>query len=144
MAPSRRRMRQAPLLCPSDSNRMNGERILVVDHDPDHVDILSTLLRHHGYEVVARTAPDAAFATATRIRPDAVVTGLHFDGVPLGLALIDRLRADSGTAAIPIVVVSSFTDIHENQLRARSVRCVPKGPDLPLLIPALRDLLGKD
>lgn len=119
-------------------------RILVVDEDPDHLNILATLLQHHDYAVSVEPTPNDGVAAAVRDRPDAILTGLHFNGRPDGLDLIDRLREQTETASIPIIVVSSFTDMHDDELRARGVRCVQKGGHLPDIIEILEVLLRDD
>jgi CheY-like chemotaxis protein len=117
-------------------------RVLIVDEDPDHLNILATLLAHHHYRVAVETAPEDGFTTAMRDRPDAVLMGLHFGGVPAGLELIDRLRAQPATASIPILVVSSFTDMHDGELRERGIRRVPKGGHLAQIVDELKSLLA--
>lgn len=116
-------------------------RILVVDEDADHLDIVATLLDHHGYRVELETTPEAGLEAAQRNPPDAIITALHFGGLPAGLSFIDRLRESRETASIPIVVVSSFTDIHERELRARGVRFVQKGAHLGRIVDQLDTLL---
>src|SRR5690606_23110113 len=77
-------------------------RILVVDEDADHLDIVATLLDHHGYRVELETTPEAGLEAAQRNPPDAIITALHFGGLPAGLSFIDRLRESRETASIPI------------------------------------------
>ncbi|HEU5208953.1 MAG TPA: response regulator [Longimicrobiales bacterium] len=121
---------------------MNGPaRILVVDEDADHLEIVATLLDHHGYRVACETSPGTGLTTAQVRRPDIIVTALHFGGLPAGLSFIDLLRERPATASIPIVVVSSFTDMHEQELRARNVRCVQKGGHLGRIIEEIESLL---
>lgn len=115
--------------------------ILVIDDDADHLDILATLLRHHGYAVLVENTPAAGFAAACRVRPDAVLLGLHFGGAPEGLGLIDRLRTSEQTASIPVVVVSSFLDVHLDDLLKRRVTHVPKGGDLARVVSTLQSML---
>src|SRR5690606_3969820 len=87
------------------------------------------------------TTPEAGLEAAQRNPPDAIITALHFGGLPAGLSFIDRLRESRETASIPIVVVSSFTDIHERELRARGVRFVQKGAHLGRIVDQLDTLL---
>ncbi len=115
--------------------------ILVIDDDAGHLDILATLLKHHGYAVLVENTPAAGFATACRAQPDAVLLGLHFGGAPAGLGLIDRLRSSEQTAWMPIVVVSSFLDVHQDDLRERRVAHVPKGGDLTRVVSTLQAML---
>ena len=111
--------------------------ILLIDEDADHLAILATLLRHHGYGVVTAPSPAMGIGAARQRRPAAILLGLHFGGEPAGLAQIDALRSDPATGHIPIVVVSSFTDVHLDALEKRQVPHVAKGGDVKRVLAAL-------
>ena len=82
-----------------------NEVILVADADPDARQIYSKFLEYHGYQVVAVTTGRNALAVAPAV--DAVVTEISLPGDIDGLELIERLKGDSRTRAIPLIVVSS-------------------------------------
>ncbi len=72
---------------------MAEARILVVDDEPNILDLLSTSLRFVGFEVA--TAPDGmqALDVARTFRPDLVVLDVMLPGMD-GFGLLRRLRAD--------------------------------------------------
>jgi CheY-like chemotaxis protein len=82
-------------------------RILIVDDDPSTRYVLRLILEREGYEIDEAANGEAAL---DMIRPDAlpdiVMTDLMMP-VMGGVELIQRLRSEPRTAAIPIVVVSS-------------------------------------
>jgi two-component system cell cycle response regulator DivK len=82
-----------------------NEIILIADADPDARQIYSAFLQHHGFHVVAVKAGRDALAVAPAV--DAIVTEIPLAGDVDGLELIARLKAAAGTAAIPIIVVTS-------------------------------------
>jgi DNA-binding response OmpR family regulator len=82
-------------------------RVLVVDDDPEALEMLSTWLRLHGYSV--DTCPDSAQALVVfeARPPDAVLLDLHMprvDGTEI-FALMHRVEP-----AIPIIIVTGDDD----------------------------------
>ena len=82
-----------------------NEVILVADADPDARQIYSEFLQHHGFHVVTVTTGRDALAIAAAV--DAVVTEISLPGSIDGLELIERLKGDAQTTAIPLIVVTS-------------------------------------
>ncbi len=82
-----------------------NEVILVADADPDARQIYSKFLEYHGFHVVAVTTGRDALAVAPAV--DAVVTEIPLTGDIDGLELIERLKGDSRTSGIPLIVVTS-------------------------------------
>jgi len=90
---------------PSAAGRANGrERILVADDNADMRDYLRQLLR--AWDVT--TVPDgtAALEQARRNPPDLIVSDVMMPGLD-GFALLDELRRDPRTAAVPVLMLSA-------------------------------------
>jgi two-component system response regulator GlrR len=67
-------------------------RILVVDDDPGLLRLLTIRLRAENYEVEAVESGALALATASRFRPDLVITDLRMDPMD-GIGLLRELQA---------------------------------------------------
>ena len=80
--------------------------ILVVDDESSMRFLLRMILESAGYEVVEAPHGAAALERAKESPPDLVVTDLMMP-VMNGRDLVGRLRADEGTAGIPIVMVTA-------------------------------------
>jgi CheY-like chemotaxis protein len=80
--------------------------ILVVDDEPDLRFLLRRILTRAGYQVTEAGNGAAALEEVRKIRPDLVMTDMKMP-VMGGVELIRHLRADPGTATIPILSVSS-------------------------------------
>ncbi|WLI87687.1 response regulator [Massilia sp. R2A-15] len=80
-------------------------RVLVVDRNPEMLDLLGTLLEHHGCAVACAASADQALALAPEFQPHAVCSGLVLGGVD-GFTLASRLRALPETAASLLIAVS--------------------------------------
>src|SRR5262249_23719557 len=84
-----------------DDPGMAGELILVVDDDPDIVEILRCLLHDAGYEVL--TADDGtALLLAHERRPRVILLDLLLPGVD-GMEVSRRLQADPATPPLPTI-----------------------------------------
>lgn len=84
--------------------------ILVVDDDPDFVEITRLVLRAEGYEVRSASSGDAALRAMAHEPPALVVLDVMMASVLDGLDLARRLSADAALSRIPIVMVSSMPD----------------------------------
>ncbi|MBX0331096.1 response regulator transcription factor [Oscillochloris sp. ZM17-4] len=80
-----------------------GERILVVDDEPQMGRLLKTGLSARGYEVAVAVDGEEALDQAVRWKPDVIVLDL---GLPLidGLEVCRRIR---GWSQVPIIVLSA-------------------------------------
>jgi CheY-like chemotaxis protein len=84
---------------------MVRELILVVDDDPDIVEVLRCLLHDAGYEVA--TADDgAALPLAHERQPHVILLDILMPSMD-GVEVSRRLRADPATAQIPIIAMSA-------------------------------------
>jgi CheY-like chemotaxis protein len=117
-------------------------RILCVDDEPDVLRYLQLTFEDAGYQVLLAQDYDEAIAGARLYRPDLVCLDLAMPGQD-GYAVMDRLRADSVLASVPILVVSATSD-EARALRCGARRYLAKPAEAGELIEAVRDLLGAD
>jgi two-component system OmpR family response regulator len=68
-------------------------RILVVDDEPNIVELLSVSLKFQGFEVLTATTGGQALDRAREARPDAVILDVMMPGMD-GFGVLRRLRAD--------------------------------------------------
>jgi DNA-binding response OmpR family regulator len=87
--------------------------VLVVDDDTDHRDLLSLALRRAGHEVVTATDAGTAMAALGPGGIDAAVIDIRMPGIT-GIDLCRRLRAEPGTAVLPIMLISA--DINDSSI----------------------------
>ena len=84
------------------------KRILVVDDEPDVIDLVSFSLRVRGFEVVIARNGLEALLRARRALPDLVVLDVMMEGMD-GLSVCEILRAQPSTKDIPIIIVTAAT-----------------------------------
>ncbi len=98
---------------PSSGRR--GQRVLVVDDNPQTMALMRELLATRGYDVVA--VPDAAQAEAEirRELPDLILSDVIMPGKS-GYELCRELKEDPATRLIPFVLITGLSD-REDKLR---------------------------
>ena len=90
----------------SEDPRNEQCTVLVVDDEPDIRYLLAVTLELVGYVVVEAAHGYAALEQVRSSQPRLVITDLMMPRMG-GAELIKRLRADEGSAAIPIVMLTA-------------------------------------
>jgi CheY-like chemotaxis protein len=88
-------------------------RILVVDDDQEVLDLLVELLGQEGYEVCAANDGAEAFDLALSFEPDVVISDVVMPVVD-GMKLCRRLKDDSRTANLPVLLISGLRGVVRN------------------------------
>lgn len=94
-------------------------RVLIADDERDIVELVRIVLERAGYEVVTAHEGDRALELA-RERPPAICI---LDGAMPGLAgfeVLARLRAESATAEVPVLMLTATVD-EEREVRRHGV-----------------------
>ena len=84
-------------------------RILVVDDNPNNVEILRMRLEAHGYEVVTAADGEEGLAAVRNHLPDLVLLDIMMPKID-GIEVCRRLRADPSLPFIPIILVTAKSD----------------------------------
>lgn len=85
---------------------MKRARILVVDDEPDLLELVRHHLAREHYEVVTAQDGESALFQTQRSMPDMIVLDLMLPGID-GLEVCRRLRADTRTSHIPILMLTA-------------------------------------
>jgi two-component system, cell cycle response regulator DivK len=80
------------------------QSILLVNDIPDHMRSYEAALRARGYAVHLTTSGVEALGTARQMRPDCAVIDVRLVDIT-GLELCRRLKAESGQAQLPVVML---------------------------------------
>ena len=83
-----------------------GERILVVDDEPDIVALVAYSLAKSGYRVATAATGTDALEVARRERPSLVVLDLMLPDLS-GFDVLERLRADDATRAVAVLMLTA-------------------------------------
>jgi two-component system OmpR family response regulator len=88
----------------SGSPRTAEARLLVVEDDPNIVELLAASLRYAGFEVATATDGHAALRTAREFRPDLMVLDVMMPGID-GFEVVRRLSAEGSRC--PVVFLTA-------------------------------------
>jgi two-component system phosphate regulon response regulator PhoB len=86
-----------------------GERVLVVDDEPDIVALVAYHLAKSGYAVSTATSGTEGLAIAKRDKPSLVVLDLMLPGLS-GYEVMEQLRADPATARMAVLMLTARRD----------------------------------
>lgn len=86
-----------------------GQRILVVDDEPDLLELVRVNLAQAGFEVTTAEDGREALAQVRRSLPELIVLDLMLPDVS-GTEVCRRLRADPETESVPIIMLTARAD----------------------------------
>jgi signal transduction histidine kinase/CheY-like chemotaxis protein len=90
--------------------------ILVIDDDPMAVELVEAILRGEGFQVHKAYGGAEGMTLARQEKPALIILDLLMPEVD-GFTVVEQLRADSATAAIPIVILTSKSLTQEEKER---------------------------
>ncbi len=85
-------------------------RVLVVDDDPDFVEIVSMVLRKEGYEIESASSGDAALKQMRASPPDILLLDVMMSTILDGVNVSFVMSEDPVLKDVPIVMISSIPD----------------------------------
>lgn len=88
------------------------DSVLVVEDEPDVVDLLRYNLGRAGFQVLIATSGDQGLDMARKMRPDIIVLDLMLPGMT-GQEVCRALKGDTNTETIPIVMLTAKGEPHE-------------------------------
>jgi len=90
------------------------KRILVVEDNELNLKLFCDLLRAHGHEAEPVRDGREAFDRARAFAPDLIITDIQLPHVS-GLELIASLRADDALATVPIMAVTAYAGMGDEE-----------------------------
>ena len=117
-------------------------RVLVIEDDNSISQLLRMVLEGDGHEVLVADDGSRGLAMATRRRPEAIVLDIMMPYMD-GFAVLEALREDERTAAIPVLMLSAMQQesVEERCYRLGAQGFVRKPFDPDLLLGLLQELL---
>ena len=87
----------------------HGPTVVVVEDDRRSFDLLRVYLEEAGARIVGARDGEEGLDTVRRLRPAGVILDILLPGID-GWEVLAQLKADPGTAAIPVIVVSMLDE----------------------------------
>ena len=121
-----------------------AQTILAVDDDIDILDVLEMSLDSDGFNVITASDGLAALEKAKSDLPDLILLDLMMPKMD-GFEVIDKLRSDPQTRAIPVIMLTARTQINEKLqgLDAGADDYITKPFDLKELTARIKAVLGR-
>ena len=85
---------------------MTRKKIILIEDEPDIVEVISYNLRREGFQVIAEVRGDEGINQVRKQSPALVILDLMLPGID-GLSVCQQIKADSLTQDIPIIIVSA-------------------------------------
>lgn len=85
-------------------------RILVVDDDPDFVEMTRLVLERAGHQVLAANSGDEGYIRARAERPDLMILDVIMDSVLDGVSTSQRVHDDPELRGLPVIMVTSIAN----------------------------------
>lgn len=85
----------------------SAAKILVLDDDPDILEVNRIVLQNAGYEVACFIEPAKAFEHMLRTPPDLVITDLMMGALDSGFSFVQRIRERPEFARLPVIIITA-------------------------------------
>jgi len=83
--------------------------LIVVDDDPDFLDLNRRMLEKAGYRVDSFSTVSSAIEAMRADAPDLIVTDLMMESLDSGFAFSEALKSDPELKDVPVIVVTAMT-----------------------------------
>jgi CheY-like chemotaxis protein len=83
-------------------------KVLVVDDDPDFVQVCRTVLEAEGYQALEAANGDQALEVMRQDKPDLVLLDVMMSTTLEGVDVCREMRADPDLEDVPIIMISSI------------------------------------
>jgi signal transduction histidine kinase len=131
----------APEIVEEKVHSLQGLDVLIVEDSADTLDLLSTIFRREGANVIAASSAAEALHQAIVKRPSIIVSDI---GMPEtdGYQLLEQMRLIPGLSGVPAIAISGYAseEDREHALAVGYLALVPKPIDVDVLFGLIQDL----
>jgi len=120
-----------------------AKKILVVDDDPDAIQVITFRLQTQGYEVIPAQTGEDAIRIAKKDQPDLIIMDIVLPGMNGAEAELE-LNRDEKTKHIPLIFLTGISDEHgEDLLKELHHPILQKSFDSDQFINTVNELISK-
>ena len=84
-------------------------KVLIVDDQPDNINILSYFLVEYGFEIFVATTGEKALQRVEKIMPDLILLDIMMPGID-GFETCRRLKAIEEVKDIPVIFMTALSE----------------------------------
>ena len=128
---------------PIRNHLAEAPRILIVDDDPGQRSLLNSFLHGQGFETALADSGERALEILRSGKFAMMISDVRMPGLS-GLETLRRVRQESRTAGLPVLLVTAFTDVRDavSAMRDGAVNYLAKPIDLDELLNSVRQAIG--
>jgi two-component system cell cycle response regulator len=89
-------------------------RILLIEDNPDNLELMSYLLSAYGHSIATAEDGESGIEAACKVKPDLVACDIHLPGVD-GYAVAKALKAVPELAGMPVVAVTALAMVGDRE-----------------------------
>ena len=117
--------------------------ILIVDDEPENIELLNRRLSRRGFTVVGATSAEEGLSVALIEKPHLILMDIKMPNLD-GFDAMRMLQADPGTAGIPVIALTAHAmqEDRDRALAAGAKDYETKPVDLDRLLAKIRHLTG--
>ncbi len=136
-----------------EARMATGEKVLIIDDDPDFRDSVESLLKAEGYRVLQASSGRQGLKRLAEDGPDVIILDIMMESIVEGYAVNQAIKFSpeyEAFAEIPIIMVSSIEETPDERFpRAseldlvRPNRYLTKPLDIPLFLEVVAKAAGR-
>jgi CheY-like chemotaxis protein len=115
-------------------------KILVVDDNTDHRELIVIMLEAEGYEVVTAKDGSEGLEQLQANQPNLVICDVMMPGID-GIQMVKMLRQLPEQKSTPVLMITAHGDVRESAINAGANQTLGKPFDLDELITEVRKIL---
>ena len=121
-----------------------ADKILIVDDEPEMVEMIQARLGHNGYEVITAVTGEECLEKAEKEKPDIILLDVLLPGVS-GFEVAKRLKVNKVTKDIPVIMVTALIgeDAKAKGLEKGAKYFISKPFDPEELLSQIKTILAK-
>jgi CheY-like chemotaxis protein len=121
---------------------MSQPKILIADDESEYVEILTSLLEAHGFEILVAHEGVRTIEAAHKQKPNLILLDLHMPA-GTGQTVLQYLRSKPDTHAIPVIVITGSSESGlESRIRALGAQDFMQKPyDNATLLAKIQNLI---
>lgn len=117
-----------------------AKKVLVIDNDPDILDVVREVLDYVGFQVAACSGTKEIFNLIKEWQPDLLILDYRLDGKNGG-DICRQLKSSALTSYIPVILYSTYPNVKNDADRFGCDAFIAKPFDLADLVTTVRSLI---
>ncbi len=118
--------------------------IAYIEDDPDMIDLVSMILRKHGYQVAGFTESREILPRLESVKPELILLDLMMPHVD-GIEVYEEIKSQEGMDEIPVVIISAMKRAVDEIQRGGTMKveaCLVKPFTIVDLLGTVESLIG--